>query len=244
MRITLREFLKQEPFTLALSSGFFGFFAHCGVATALIEEGLRPVKVTGSSAGAIVASALAHDVSVGDLKATLRELKKAHFWDPSFGIGLLKGERMEGLVREILQGRSRKTALQISVFDILKRQTTSFDEGDIPKLVRASCAVPGMFHPVRHEGRYYWDGGILDKMALAGVGRRERVLIHYLPGEAYEKNHRRDFAALAPLHRALVIRHLPAPGPDALDRGIDAIEIARECTKEALDRETIRASIP
>jgi NTE family protein len=239
--MTLREHLRKEPFTLALSSGFFGFFAHCGVALALGEENLHPAKVTGSSAGAIVASAIAHDVSLGDLKSTFRELKKSHFWDPSIGVGILRGEKMEGLVREILQGRPRKKALAISVFDIFARKTKSFDDGDIPRLVRASCAVPMMFHPVRHEGRYYWDGGILDKMALAGVGRRERVLVNYLPGEAYERNHRRDFASLAPNQGALVIRGLPAPGPDALERGLQAVDVAYECAREALGR-SIRAS--
>jgi hypothetical protein len=33
--------LSEAPFTLGLSSGFFGFFAHAGVVTVLEEEGLR-----------------------------------------------------------------------------------------------------------------------------------------------------------------------------------------------------------
>ena len=36
---TLRDRLAQEPFELILSSGFFGFFAHTGVARALEETG-------------------------------------------------------------------------------------------------------------------------------------------------------------------------------------------------------------
>ena len=32
---TLREWLRERPFSLALSSGFFGFFAHTGLVTVL-----------------------------------------------------------------------------------------------------------------------------------------------------------------------------------------------------------------
>ncbi len=38
---TLREWLSEEPFSLALSAGFFGFFAHAGFVSAL-EERARP----------------------------------------------------------------------------------------------------------------------------------------------------------------------------------------------------------
>ena len=33
----LRDWLEAEPFTLALSAGFFGFFAHTGLILALEE---------------------------------------------------------------------------------------------------------------------------------------------------------------------------------------------------------------
>ena len=36
-----------EPFTLGLSAGFFGFYAHAGLVVALEEAGLRPARVAG-----------------------------------------------------------------------------------------------------------------------------------------------------------------------------------------------------
>ena len=51
---TLREWLAEGPYTLAMSSGFFGFFAHAVVVSVLEEEGLPPARVCGSSAGALV----------------------------------------------------------------------------------------------------------------------------------------------------------------------------------------------
>ncbi len=235
--MTLKESLAREPFTLALSSGFFGFFAHCGVMMALDDEDLKPEKITGSSAGAIVAAAWSHGVLAQELKLVLKELRKADFWDPGLGAGLLRGEKLEALLREVLKGRPQTTPIAISVFDIFSRKTMSFSEGDIPKFVRASVAVPLMFHPVRLGRRLYWDGGILDKMALNSVGPEDRTLVHYLPGQGlhsvYERA--RDVRALTPRQTMLAIDDLPRVGPNALDRGLYAIEHAYEKTRKALD---------
>ena len=56
---TVSEWLDEGPFTLTLSAGFFGFYAHTGVLLALEERGHHPAKLTGSSAGALVAAAYA-----------------------------------------------------------------------------------------------------------------------------------------------------------------------------------------
>src|SRR4051794_5541513 len=56
---TLREHLREGPFALTMSSGFFAFFAHTGFLTVLEDEGLLPTRVSGSSAGALVAGAWA-----------------------------------------------------------------------------------------------------------------------------------------------------------------------------------------
>jgi hypothetical protein len=55
---TLRDWLRGGPFTLGLSSEFFGFFAHAGVVSVLEPEGLLPARVVGSSAGALTGGGL------------------------------------------------------------------------------------------------------------------------------------------------------------------------------------------
>lgn len=42
--MTLQTWLEENPFTLALSSGFFGFYAHAGFLKALEERGLAPER--------------------------------------------------------------------------------------------------------------------------------------------------------------------------------------------------------
>lgn len=229
-QLTLRQRLSQGPFTLALSSGFFGFFAHYGLILALRELGLNPARTTGASAGAVLAAAVAYDLSNDELKSVLGELKRESFWDPSPGFGFLKGERMEAMLRELFKNRNPILPFAISTFDIFKRQTQSFSEGDPARLVRASCAVPMMFHPVKINGRHYWDGGILDKEALASVTPDENLLLHFLPGQGVHKLYESNRALENLRKRYLVISNedLPSVGPFNLKNGIYATELAYE----------------
>jgi hypothetical protein len=73
--ITLGDWLAEEPFGLAMSSGFFGFFAHTGMLEALIARGLRPVHVGGSSAGALVTGVFAAGVPPEELAGVLAALE-------------------------------------------------------------------------------------------------------------------------------------------------------------------------
>jgi NTE family protein len=233
--MTLRETLAQKPFTLALSSGFFGFFAHRGMYLALEEAGLRPARVTGSSAGAIIAAAISHGLTARELEAVLRELRRENFWDPAFGFGFLKGDRLEALLREILQHKSPQIPLGVSTFNIFKRKTEAFSEGDIPRIVRASCAVPLMFHPVRIDKHFYWDGGIYDKAAIVSAQENENVLAHFLPSRGMHKlNERALLTALQARYKVISPRGLPEVGPYKLKDGLLATERAYEFASRAL----------
>ena len=52
---TLRSWLAAGPYTLVMSSSFFGSPYHAGLLAALLEAGLPPSEVAGSSSGALVA---------------------------------------------------------------------------------------------------------------------------------------------------------------------------------------------
>ena len=54
--------------------------------------------------------------------------------------------------------------------------------GDLPRAVAASCAVPGLFAPVRLGGALYLDGGAVDRtfLALHKAWRPERRAVCHL----------------------------------------------------------------
>jgi NTE family protein len=240
---TLREWLARAPFTLTLSSGFFGFFAHAGFAAALEQEGLAPARVTGSSAGALVAGLWASGRDVEDLRQRLFELQKIDFWDPGWGAGLLKGDLFARTLDELLGAETFaqcRWPVAISVFELGRLRTRVVNAGPLNPAIRASCALPGLFHPVRVENRWAIDGGVLDRSGLAGAPRGARVLYHHLGTRSKVRRHLRRLSDVP--WRAdmwpVVIDGLPRVGPNRLHRGPAAFAHARDATLRALDAPT------
>jgi NTE family protein len=241
--LTLGEWLAAAPFGLTMSSGFFSFFAHTGMLSALTCRGLTPNRVGGSSAGALVAGAFGAGLSPDSLSAVLHALERADFWDPSLGLGLLAGHKFDQLLRRVLPVTDFARCavpVYVSVFDGAAAATRVIDRGDLPRAIRASCAVPGMFQPVWIDRRPCWDGGILDRPGLAGAAAG-RTLFHHIGSRSPWR--RRGSRGLAIPRRAqlvtLVIDDLPRVGPFRLEAGRRALALAREATHRALDRPII-----
>jgi len=240
-RTTLREWLREGPYTLTMSSGFFGFFAHAGMLSVLEEEGLLPARITGSSAGALVGAAWASGLSTEKLAAELFALRREHFWDPWPGAGLLRGklfrERLESLL-PVHRFESCRVPLHVSVFDLASRRTRVLGgAGDLVRAIHATCAVPLMFHPVWIGGRPYADGGVGDRPGIAGVPAGERVLYHHLASRSPWRRVRSP-SLRVPVReglRPLVLEGIPRVGPFRLERGRRAFDVARGRTRELLD---------
>jgi NTE family protein len=236
---TLREWLAEAPFSLGMSSGFFAFFAHTGVLGVLEEEGLLPRAAAGSSAGALVTGAWAAGVPSAGIADALLALERAHFWDPRPGFGLLRGQKFDRMLRDLLpvhQFDACKIPVMLSVHDILARQTRVMTRGDLVTAIRASCAVPGMFHPVWIGRRPYWDGGVSDRPGILGVPDGERLLFHHIESRSPWRGVDSE-AIRIPKRRGmvtLVVEGLPRSGPFKLHEGRRALGVARAAMQRAL----------
>ena len=237
----LGDWLEEKPFTLTLSSGFFAFFAHLGMLDALLTSGLRPARVTGSSAGALVGGSWAAGVPVSAMKSVLLNLERHAFWDPAPGLGLLRGDRFRRLLTDLTGNPDMErlpTPAAISVWRLRDRGTRVLTTGSLVTAISASCAVPVLFHPVPVSGAWCWDGGIGDRHGLAGCAPDERVLYHHIHSRSPWR--RAASPALAIPRRdslsSLVISDLPRSGPQRLDQGRQALALAYSATRRALDR--------
>jgi NTE family protein len=222
--MSLRKWLDQGPFTLSLTSGFFGFYSHLGFMKAFIEEGYSPQKFRGCSAGAIVSAAFASGHSTHNFEELLTSITRNDFWDPKIGPGLLRGEKFFSLLQKQVKAHfdHLEIPLEVSVFDIKAAKTTSIKGGSLPEAIWASCAVPVMFHPVKIEGRHYWDGGLFDPLGIVGIDPKERVLIHDISNKT--------LLGIPPktshLQNAKIIRlkNIPSCGPHKMHAGSEIIE--------------------
>jgi NTE family protein len=241
-RPTLRQWLQEGPFTLALSSGFFGFYAHAGMLRALEDAAITPARVTGSSAGALAGGLWAAGVPAETLTRELRALSRRDFWDPGFGPGLLRGRLFRERVQSLLpvsDFAACRTPVAISVFDVIARRTRVLSQGPLVPAIQASCSVPLLFHPVWVEGRACVDGGVLDRPALAAVAPDERVLCHHLTSRVPSARGRSALQRDAPRRPslvALICDGLPRVDPFNLLAGRRALELAAFATLRALTR--------
>jgi NTE family protein len=241
---SLADRLRQSPFELILSSGFFGFFAHTGVVRALEEEGLRPSLAGGSSAGALVAGLWGAGLPAETIRERLFTLKREDFWDadPLFMLrgGLLRGARFQSLLEEALGPVVRfdqcAIPVRVVVFDVATRRALAIGRGDLATAIRASCSVPGMFQPTRVDGRASLDGGVTDRAGITAATPEARVLYHHLPPHSPWRRltpRQNRPPAHSPLHM-LCEPELPRLSPFHLHRGPRAYQMARDMTLRAL----------
>ena len=237
---TLREWLAEEPFALAMSAGFFGFFAHTGFVMELEEAGLLPARVSGASAGALVGGLWAAGLDAAQLRDELLALRRADFWDPRPGLGLLRGRLFRARLESLLPTKEFsgcRVPATLSVYDVLSRRTRVISSGPLAPAIQASCTLPGLFQALWHEGRPLLDGGILDRPGLMGLPAGTRVLHHHLASRSPWR--KKSSASLVPPKRpglsAVVLEGLSRVGPFRLERGKLAFDEARRGLRRALD---------
>jgi NTE family protein len=235
------DWLLAEPFTLLLGAGFFGFFAHAGLLAALEEVGVVPARVVGASAGALAGGLWSAGVDAAELEQLLGRLRRRDFWDPGLPLGgLLRGQKLGRLLEDQLLPRGISLLEQCRipftavVHDVWSGRPVPLRTGSLALAIRASCAVPLLFRPVRLHGRLFVDGGLSDRAGFSGVGPGERTLYHHLPHESPWSGlagpEARELAA-APGRMTLVARGLPRVTPFRLEYGPVALVRARAAAR-------------
>lgn len=164
---------SKPTLSLVLGSGGARGHAHIGVIKAIEERGLQIRNIAGCSMGALIGGIYA----AGDLdnysewvnRLERRDVIK--LLDLSFtGQSLFKGERVFSVLEELL-GDRRIEDLDfgyVAVATDLERQREVWlNDGLLFQAMRASCAVPGVFSPVKVNGTALVDGGLVNPIPIA-----------------------------------------------------------------------------
>lgn len=235
----LRDWLAQRPFTLALSSGFGGFFAHAGMIQALDEAGFRPARISGASSGALAGALWASGLTPEQIKTHLFNLHREDFWYPKLGLGLLCGDQLRHYLTSILpvtQIEDCKIPFVISVYNLLTRRTEVKTQGNLADWTFASAALPFLFQPIRLKGGLYADGGIQDRPAMVGLTQQEHVFYHHMAGRSPWRV-KNDPALKLPFHHhmaTLSVEGLTRLKLNELQTGHQAYEQAYNAMQKAL----------
>ncbi|MGQ9699845.1 MAG: patatin-like phospholipase family protein [Candidatus Bipolaricaulaceae bacterium] len=158
---------------LALGSGGARGAAHVGVLKVLEREGIKISAIVGSSIGALVGGAYAAGIPVSRMEeewlATTRAKLLQSFLPTFPRTGLSSGAGLRRYLREIL-GDVRMEELSIPfaavATDLDTGEPVVLRSGFLVEAIRASTAIPGVFQPVRREGRLLVDGGMVEPLPV------------------------------------------------------------------------------
>lgn len=185
----------SRPVAFVLGGGGVHGAVEVGMLRALLEHGIRPDLVLGTSVGAINGAILAADpdAAIGRLCRLWTDVES----NSPFEASLLEQASTFARTRTHLHGNHRLqrlllTALAVRTFEDLAIpfqcvaagiETASarwFDSGPLIDALLASTAVPGLLPPVEVDGVHHLDGGLVDSIP---VGRAEQLgarVIHVL----------------------------------------------------------------
>lgn len=154
---------------VALGGGAAKGLAHIGVLRALIAGGIVPDGIAGTSMGALVGAFYCRDLGLERAQSAAMELASERLirtfpLHPQRG-GLLSQDR----IVDILKGEFRALRFQdlslpfyCTATHLSMGKRAVFGSGALVPALLASSAIPVVFPPVRHQGRFYVDGGVVD----------------------------------------------------------------------------------
>jgi NTE family protein len=174
----------HKPLTigLALGGGFARGIVHVGVLKALEEENIPVSFVAGTSVGALIGAAYCSGVTPAELEAIAARVRFRDLarWTLS-RYGFATNQRMISFLNKVLKVKTfeeLKTPLAITATDFASGEGVVFRSGPLADPVRASCAYPGVFLPVRVNGRLLVDGMLAHSLPTQPVREMgaERVI--------------------------------------------------------------------
>jgi NTE family protein len=174
---------------LALGGGFARGIAHVGVLKVLEEEGIPIRYIAGTSVGALIGAAYCSGVSAAELELVAARVRFKHIarWTLS-RYGFASNQRMIGFLNQLLKVKTFEELnipLAVTATDFSTGEGVVFHSGPLVDPVRASCAYPGMFLPVKINGRHLIDGMLsytVPTKPLRQMGA-DRVLAVHLKGK-------------------------------------------------------------
>jgi NTE family protein len=253
--------MTRKKIGLALSGGGARGFAHVGVLKVLVENEIPIDMIAGTSAGSIVGAAFAAGMSIDEILAMAAKVGYASVMMPALGIsGMFTNAPMGKFIQAhfpVTRFEDLKLPFAALAYELASEQLVIRKEnGDLVTAIRASCAVPGVFAPVRDElGRMLIDGGVVSPLpvdTVRSMGADIVIAVDLMAcGATFRSDPRTSFAimvrsALALLkvaaaheaERADIVIEPPIAHlrPDQIGKRDQFIELGEKAARESLSK--------
>ena len=170
---------------LVLSGGGIKGVAQIGAIKALEEHNIYPTHISGTSAGAIVGVLYARGVPWAEILDFFKTIpifhvKKYARKKPGF----IDTEKFYGDFKKFFPEDNfniLKKPLFVAATNVVKGTLKVFDNGELIRPVLASASFPGVFTPIKIDGTYYIDGGVLNNFPVEPLKAHcERIIGIYV----------------------------------------------------------------
>jgi NTE family protein len=162
---------RRPKIGLVLSGGGAAGAAHIGTLQALEKAGITPDFVVGASMGSLIGAAYCFGNDVHHIEREVRMLSWkdiAPLTIPRM-MGLIPSENVRKLFLRHAKGDTfadLKIPLYVVITDLGAGERLIVSEGNIADAIQASAAIPGIFTPVKKDGRILVDGGVLSNLPV------------------------------------------------------------------------------
>lgn len=174
---------KKAGISLALGGGCARGWAHIGVLRALDEAGIEISMIAGTSIGALVGGCYLAG-KLDELEEFARSLTKRRIFgllDFRFGgNGLLGGLKLDARLREHMSGirfEDLPKPFVCVAAEIRTGHEIWLSNGSLVTAMRASYALPGVFEPVKCNGRILMDGALVNPVPVSVCRAHEQQLV-------------------------------------------------------------------
>lgn len=165
--------MKKYKTGLVLSGGGTRGFAHLGVIDALLENGIKPDIISGTSAGAIAGAFIA----AGKTPKEIRDmLKKGSFFKYTKlqlpKDGLMKLDGLKELFQKEVKAKNMEDLdipLSVTISNLNTGEVEYRNTGPLDETVLASASIPILFAPVDINGEKFVDGGLIDNIPIEPI---------------------------------------------------------------------------
>lgn len=178
---------------VALGSGGARGIAHIAYIEAIEELGLAPSVIAGTSMGALVGAAWASGMTGAEMRdyvsrvTTIREIV-SRLWSsgqptPLRQVGVHVQADPLGIVASYLPEAfpvdfaALEVPLVAVATDYFRGEQYAFTSGPLFPAIAASMAIPGLFRPLKVDGRLFIDGGTVNPLPVDHVRPRTDVVV-------------------------------------------------------------------
>lgn len=158
-----KKFKKKFKVGLCLSGGGTKGFSYLGAFKAFKEYGIEFDMVAGTSAGSLFGAIYASQMDLAQIKDVTKGMKNNDFRHSKLGILPSSMDKLHALIEQVLPVKKiedLKLPYYAVAVDLKTGKEVHFNSGNLASVITGSCAIPGVFLPVKYKNMTLIDGGV------------------------------------------------------------------------------------